>query len=222
MYEKFTDRGTNANLILELSIHIVEASWCSAGRVLGGEPRPGAVIQPVLGRQAGSQHRPHRPAHRHLPPVTAHTLVVACHVTCSASRVTCPLQVWAVTCLVWVAVVVVLLVPLSAGQPLHSVMSCHVMSCHVMSPAAGEAGHTPARWGRCPGSPILRLSQTEIGCRGRVQSREYLMVNAEHTIQYTGDDAMAMQHPTQKVEHILCFKYRIEKYFDYNFPWHRY
>ena len=65
------------------------------------------------------------------------------------------------------------------------VMSCHVMSCHVtMSPAAGEVGHTPARRGRCPSSPILRLSQTEIGCRGRVQSGEYLMVNVQHTIHW--------------------------------------
>ena len=76
MYEKFTDRGTNANLILEIiySYSSLRLVWLGAGRVLGGEPRPGAVIQPVLGRQAGSQHRPHRPAHRHLPPGTGHTL----------------------------------------------------------------------------------------------------------------------------------------------------
>ena len=68
MYEKFTDRKTNVNLISTRNYLFIFSPlvWLGAGRVLGGEPRPGAVIQAVLGRQAGSQHRPHRHAHRHL------------------------------------------------------------------------------------------------------------------------------------------------------------
>ena len=70
-YEKFTDRGTNANYNTRNYSFILLKP--PAGRVLGGEPGPGAVIERVLGRQAGSQHRPHLPAHRHLAPVSAHT-----------------------------------------------------------------------------------------------------------------------------------------------------
>ena len=155
-------------------------------------PRAGWRAWPGRGYRActrapGGQPAPPAPPRSPTPGTfSAHTtLFMAYHVTCHVCHAS--LLVWAVTFLVWVAVVVVLLVPLSVGQPLHSVMSCHVKSCHVMSRCHlqqvrkdtlqhGEGGVQALQYSDCHKLKLVA------GCRGRVQSGEYLMVNAQHTI----------------------------------------